>query len=37
MIIAVKLNEITTSCKYVLYINDFLIKNWCGMVMYSLK
>ena len=25
MIIAVKLNEITTSCKYVLYINDFLI------------
>ena len=26
MIIAVKLNEITTSCKYVLYINDFLIK-----------
>ena len=25
MIIAVKLHEITTSCKYVLYINDFLI------------
>ena len=37
MIIAVKLHEITTSCKYVLYINDFLINNWCGMVMYSLK
>ena len=29
--------EITTSCKYVLYINDFLINNWCGMVMYSLR
>ena len=37
MIIAVKLHEITTSCKYVLYINDFLINNWCGMVMYSLR
>ena len=37
MIIAVKLHEITTSFKYVLYINDFLINNWCGMAMYSLK
>ena len=37
MIIALKLHEITTSCKYVLYINDFLINNWCGIVMYALK
>jgi len=37
MIIAVKLHEITASCKYVLYINDFLINNWRGMVIYALK
>ena len=37
MIIASKLHEITTSCKYVLYINDFLINNWSGIVMYALK